>query len=50
MARLGNLLIVKEPIGLIKKMTHLKETKNETGELISPVLPEEIKNYLIVIS
>ena len=47
MARLGNLLIVKEPIGLIKKMTHLKETKNETGELISPVLPEEIKNYLI---
>lgn len=28
-------------------MTSLKETKNETGELISPVLPEEIKNYLI---
>jgi len=47
MARLGNLRIVKERIGLTKKMTHLKETKNETGELISPVLPEEIKNYLI---
>ena len=47
MARLGNLRIAKELIGQTKKMTHLKETKNETGELISPVLPEEIKNYLI---
>jgi len=28
-------------------MKKLKELKNERGETISPILPEEVKNYLI---
>jgi len=28
-------------------MTNLKETFNEKGEAVSPLLPEEIKNFLI---
>lgn len=28
-------------------MQKLKETKDEKGKLISPILPEEVKNYLI---
>lgn len=30
-----------------QKMNNLKETFNEKGEAVSPLLPEEIKNFLI---
>lgn len=32
---------------MVKGKDHLNETRNAEGELMSPILPHEVKNYLI---